>query len=105
MPLHGHRDRLHRARQPWENPYAESFNGRLRDELFAREVFDSVMATRILFDDWGDVNNRHRPPSSLGYLATAVFAAAWKAGKAGSDQLPSATAATTGGCINTPEPS
>lgn len=47
---------------PWENPCVESFNGRLRDELFAREVFDTVMEARILFDDWGDVYNRHRPP-------------------------------------------
>ena len=90
---------------PWENPYVESFNGKLRDELFAREVFDSVMEARILFDDWGDVYNRHRPHSALGYLAPAVFAAAWNSRKAGSDQLPSATAATTGGSINSPEPS
>jgi putative transposase len=45
----------------WENPYVESFNEELRDELFAREVFDSVMEARILFDDWGDVYNQHRP--------------------------------------------
>jgi putative transposase len=78
----------------------ESFNGRLRDELFAREVFDSVKEARILFDDWGDIYNRHRPHSALGYLAPAVFAAAWNSRKAGSDRLPPATAATTGGCIN-----
>ncbi|HVC23093.1 MAG TPA: IS3 family transposase [Candidatus Dormibacteraeota bacterium] len=62
---------------PWENPYVESFNGKLRDELFAREVFDSVMEARILFDDWADVYNRYRPHNTLGYLAPAVFAAAW----------------------------
>ncbi len=90
---------------PWENPYVESFNGRLRDELFAREVFDSVMEARILFDDWGDVYNRHRPHSALGYLAPAVFAAAWNSRKAGSDPIPSANAVTPGGCITIPEPS
>ena len=89
---------------PWENPYVESFNGKLRDELFAREVFDSVMEARILFDDWGDVYNRHRPHSALGYLAPAVFAAAWNSRKSGSDQIPSANAATPGGCITIPEP-
>ena len=80
----------------------ESFNGRLRDELFAREVFDSVMEARILFDDWGDVYNRHRPHSALGYLAPAVFAAAWNSRKAGSDPIPSANAVTPGGCITHP---
>src|SRR5438105_15092819 len=27
---------------PWENPFVESFIGKARDELFAREVFHSV---------------------------------------------------------------
>ena len=28
---------------PWENPYVESFNGRLRDEFLAVEQFDSLL--------------------------------------------------------------
>jgi putative transposase len=62
---------------PWQNPYVESFNGRLRDELFAREVFDTITEARLLFNDWCDTYNRHRPHSSLGYLPPAVFAAAF----------------------------
>ena len=62
---------------PWQNPYVESFNGRLRDELFSREVFDTIMEARLLFDDWCDTYNRHRPHSALGYLPPAVFAAAF----------------------------
>jgi transposase InsO family protein len=62
---------------PWQNPYVESFNGRLRDELFSREVFDTIMEARLLFDDWCDTYNRHRPRSALGYLPPAVFAAAF----------------------------
>ena len=27
---------------PWENAYIESFNGKLRDELLDREVFDTL---------------------------------------------------------------
>ncbi len=27
---------------PWETGYVESFNGKLRDELLDREVFDSI---------------------------------------------------------------
>jgi transposase InsO family protein len=60
-----------------------TFNGRLRDELFAREAFDGVLEARILFDDCADVYNRHRPHGSLGYLAPAVFAAAWKLSRFG----------------------
>lgn len=74
---------------PWQNPDVESFNGKLRDELFAREVFDTVMEARILFDDWADVPNRYRPHSSLGYLSPAAFAAAWNSRKPSSNQLPS----------------
>jgi transposase InsO family protein len=28
---------------PWENGYVESFNGKLRDELLDREVFDTLL--------------------------------------------------------------
>ena len=62
---------------PWQNPYVESFNGRLRDELFSREVFETITEARLLFNDWCDIYNRHRPHSSLGYLPPAVFAAAF----------------------------
>jgi putative transposase len=37
---------------PWENPFVESFNGKLRDEFFAREIFDTVMEARILHRDY-----------------------------------------------------
>lgn len=60
---------------PWQNPFVESFNGKARDELFAREIFDSVFEARVLYGDWCDACNRLRPHSSLGSLAPAVFAA------------------------------
>jgi putative transposase len=53
----------------------ESFNARLRDELFNREIFTSVFEARVLYEDWCDVYNIFRPHSSLGYLAPAAFAA------------------------------
>lgn len=62
---------------PWQNPYVESFNSRARDELFAREIFDSVREAKVLYADWRDVYNRHRPHSSLGYRPPAVFAASF----------------------------
>ena len=33
---------------PWENGYVESFNGKLRDELLDREIFDTVLEARVL---------------------------------------------------------
>ena len=60
---------------PWENPFVESFNGRVRDELFSREIFHSVLEGRVMYFDWCDRYNHKRPHSSLGYLPPAVFAA------------------------------
>jgi transposase InsO family protein len=33
---------------PWENGYIESFNGKLRDELLNRELFDTILEAKIL---------------------------------------------------------
>ena len=33
---------------PWENGHIESFNGKLRDELLNREVFDTVFEAKVL---------------------------------------------------------
>jgi hypothetical protein len=32
----------------------ESFTGKVRDVLFAREIFDSVFEAHVLYDDWCD---------------------------------------------------
>ena len=32
----------------WENGTMESFNGKLRDELLNREIFDTVLEARVL---------------------------------------------------------
>lgn len=37
---------------PWENGYIESFNGRLRDELLAREQFDTLLEAKVLIERW-----------------------------------------------------
>jgi putative transposase len=42
---------------PWENGYAESFNGKLRDELLAREVFDTLLEAKVLIDCWRKVSD------------------------------------------------
>ena len=59
---------------PWENPYVESFNGRLRDEFLAVEQFDSLLEAQVLLEDWRIEYNTKRPHSSLGWLAPAAYA-------------------------------
>jgi putative transposase len=62
---------------PWQNPFVESFNGRVRDELLNVEQFSCLAEARVLVADWRDDYNHHRPHSALTYLAPATFAAAW----------------------------
>jgi transposase InsO family protein len=56
---------------PWENGYIESFNGRLRDELLDREVFDTLLEAKVLVARWRRHYNTVRPHSSLGYRPPA----------------------------------
>lgn len=73
---------------PWENPFVESFNARLRDELFNREIFSSVLEAKVLYEDWCTVYNNFRPHSSLGYLAPAAFGAMLVGGPPGARPAP-----------------
>ena len=56
---------------PWENGYVESFNGKLRDELLDREVFDTLLEAKVLIGRWRKAYNTVRPHSSLGYRPPA----------------------------------
>jgi putative transposase len=62
---------------PWQNPYVESFGGRLRDELLAVEAFSSLLEARVLVEDWRIEYNTLRPHSALGYLTPTDYAKAW----------------------------
>ncbi len=56
---------------PWENGYAESFNGKLADELLEREVFDTLYEAKVLIERWRVQYNTIRPHSALGYRPPA----------------------------------
>ncbi len=56
---------------PWENGYVESFNGKMRDELLAREIFDTLLEAKVLIEQWRVHYNTVRPHSSLGYRPPA----------------------------------
>ena len=51
---------------PWENGYAESFHGRVRDELVDSELFTCLAAAKMLSTQWRSEYNPRRPHSSLG---------------------------------------
>jgi transposase InsO family protein len=59
---------------PWENAYAESFIGRLGDELLKREVFTSLVEAKVLAEEYSEHHNEQRPHSALGYRTLAEFA-------------------------------
>jgi putative transposase len=60
---------------PWQNGYAESFNGKFRDEFLDREDFESEPQARALGALWKGEYNTERPHSSLDYKTPAEFAA------------------------------
>jgi putative transposase len=64
---------------PWQNPYVESFGGRLRDELLSVEAFNTLLEARVLVEDWRIEYNTVRPHSALGYLTPTDYAKAWTA--------------------------
>ena len=42
---------------PWQNPFAESFNARVRDELLNLEEFSCLTEARVLAEDWRQAFN------------------------------------------------
>jgi putative transposase len=62
---------------PWENGYVESFNGKLRDELLNREIFDTLLEAKVLIERWRREYNTIRPHSALGYRPPAPEARQW----------------------------
>jgi putative transposase len=51
---------------PLENGYMESFNGKLRDELLACAIFNTLAEVNVLIEQWRKHRNRVRPHSGLG---------------------------------------
>jgi transposase InsO family protein len=62
---------------PWENPYVESFNGRVRDELLNVEEFGSLTEAQVLVQAWRTEYNNYRPHSALDGLTPAEYAGQW----------------------------
>ena len=62
-----------RPGKPIENAFAESFNGRLRDECLNDNWFLSIRHAREVIEAWRKDYNSVRPHSALGGLAPQEF--------------------------------
>jgi putative transposase len=67
-----------RPGKPMDNPFIESFNGRLRDEHLNTELFFSVADAQAKLLEWQRDYNEVRPHSSLGQIPPREFVAAWQ---------------------------
>ena len=65
-------DGLHRAGQPWENSYIESFNARLRDELLDGEIFYTLREARIVMERLGDAITTRSGPRLTRIQAASI---------------------------------
>ena len=67
---------------PWENPYIESFNGKMRDECLNMEIFANGEEAREIVENWRVEYNERRPHSALGWQTPSEFARAASVGRA-----------------------
>jgi transposase InsO family protein len=64
---------------PWENPFVESFNSRLRDEFLNIELFSSLPETKLLAEQHRIEYNVYRAHSALQGRTPLEFLQQWKA--------------------------
>lgn len=63
---------------PWENPFVESFNSRVRDELLAVEVFSCLAEVKVMVEDFRQDYNRSRPHRAHGMMTPVAFKTGWE---------------------------
>ena len=64
---------------PWENPFVESFNSRLRDEFLNIEIFASLLEAKVLAEQHRMEYNSYRPHSALQGRTPLEVIQQWKA--------------------------
>lgn len=94
---HGVQQVFIRPGRPTENGYAESFNGRLRDECLRVNWFPSLGEARRRLAVWREHYNQHRPHSALGDQAPAEFLAGKRQSGSGRFALVHDEKASSGG--------
>jgi putative transposase len=88
--------------KPTQNAFAESFQGRMRDECLNEYLFFSMNHARVVIAGWVEDYNTARPHSAIGYMTPAAYAATLKPQRApalrhleSSAPMPIATVALT----------
>ena len=88
--------------KPTQNAFAESFQGRMRDECLNEHLFFSMNHARAIVAGWVEDFNTARPHSAIGYMTPAAYAATLKPQRASalrhlesSAPMPVATVAPT----------
>jgi putative transposase len=66
-----------RPGKPTDNAFAESFNGRFRDECLNLHWFASLEEVRQTLEEWRIAYNTERPHRALGQQTPAAWEAAW----------------------------
>lgn len=66
-----------RPGKPTDNAFAESFNGRFRDECLNQHWFASLEEARQIIEAWRVEYNTVRPHRALGQQTPAAWEAAW----------------------------
>ena len=61
--------------KPTQNAFAESFQGRMRDECLNEHLFFSMNHARAVVAGWVEDFNTARPHSAIGYMTPAAYAA------------------------------
>lgn len=64
--------------KPTESAFAESFQGRMRDECLNEHLFFSMNHARAVVAGWVEDFNTARPHSAIGYTTPAAYAATLK---------------------------
>jgi transposase-like protein len=64
--------------KPTQNPFVESFNGKLRDECLNENYFLNLVHAREIIETWRLDYNSERPHSSLGDLSPNEFTELWE---------------------------
>ena len=78
---HGVKLQFSRPGQPTDNPFIESFNGRLRQECLDLSWFTSVEDARRKIEEWRQDYNEKRPHSALGNMTPKAFWTTWARGQ------------------------
>ncbi|OWB32947.1 integrase core domain-containing protein, partial [Xanthomonas oryzae] len=60
--------------KPNQNAYAESFNGRRRDECLNEHWFPTLLHARTEIERWRREYNEYRPKKAIGAMTPAAYA-------------------------------